>query len=241
MKCVIGLSVALIASLVPARADVITILSATSIANATAERDAWITSNFGLGASADVNTTFETDATGQYNSLSTGIGTFSILAGGLGSTSSGTGTNQFSILNSGITPFSGRYNTTAGGANWLDSNDITKLQLSTTANAIFFFITDVNDAGGNLQIQTGDGSSSGFSGPKTDGNIYFVGISSTDAIGTLQWLNNVRGDGFGLDDFGVIKYSATVPEPASLPIAGVGLLIAAMAVELRKRYGVSQA
>ena len=198
MKRVFSLGVALAVSLIPARADVITILSATNIANAAAERDAWIASNFGAGASADVNTTFETDATGHYTSLGTNIGTFSILGGGAGSTGTGTGANEFSVLNSGISPFSGRYNTTSGGAKWLDSNDINKLQLTTLANTLFFFITDVNDAGGNLLIQTADGSSATFSGPQNDGNIYFVGISSTDAIGYLQWLNNTRGDGFGL-------------------------------------------
>src|ERR1700746_3992487 len=108
MKCVYVL-VAFAVSLISARADVITILSATSVANATAERNAWITTNFGIGAIADVTTTFENYGYGPYTSLITNIGTFSVMAGGLGSTGTGTGGNVFTILDSSDTPFSGRY------------------------------------------------------------------------------------------------------------------------------------
>ncbi len=235
MKCVSALAVFALA-LIPAKADVITVLSVTSVADAIAQRNAWITGNFGLAATADVTTTFESDGSGPYTSLTTGVGTFSILAGGLGSTGNGTGGNEFTILNSSDTPFSGRYNTTAGGKNWLDSNDITKLQLTTAADSLYFFITDVNDAGGNLKVQTADGSSAGFQGSKADGNMFFVGITSSNGIGSVLWLNNSTADGFALDDFGVAKYyESPVPEPASWPAAAAALLIVALAVRLRAR------
>ncbi len=225
-------------SLISARADVITILSATSVANATAEREAWITANYGIGAVADVTTTFENYGYGPYTSLITDIGTFSTMAGGLGSTGGGTGGNVFSILNSSDTPFSGRYNTTSGGAKWLDSNDITKLELTTTADSLYFFITDVNDAGGSLTIQTAHGASANFSGSHQDGNIFFVGIKGSNSIGSVQWLNNSRTDGFGLDDFGVARYTEptvldSVPEPASLPSAAAALLMVATVIRRR--------
>jgi hypothetical protein len=232
------LLLAILAAQIPASADVVTILSATSIANATSERNAWITGNFGPNATADVTTTFENDKLGRYTSLSTDIGTFSILPNGKPSTGLGTHRNEFTILNNSTTPFSGRYNTTPGGANWLDSNDVTALELTTTADSIYFFITDVNDNNGQLRIQTADGTTAYFPRGNQNGSIFFVGIQSSDPIGNVQWLESNQSDGFGLDDFGVASYAkkyyeSPVPEPASLPGALAALLIVAAAVRLR--------
>jgi hypothetical protein len=163
--------------------------------------------------------------------LDTGIGSFSILADGLASTGTGTRHNEFSILDNSNTPFSGRYNTTEGGTNWLDSNDITEVQLTTTADSLFFFITDVNDASGNLNIQTADNTNASFPGGTKDGNIFFVGITSSHAIATVQWHNTSTSDGFGLDDFGIVQpgelgvrsFESLVPEPASWPSAAAML------------------
>ena len=236
-------------SLIPASADSITILSASNTAGANADLNTWLTNDFVHGSTADTITTFENDADGHYTSLSTGIGTFSAMPGGLGSTGAGTGKNQFSVLDSADSPFNGRYNTTPGGKNWLDSNDITQLQLTTTYDSIYFFITDVNDCGGDLSIQTADGSSASFSKNNANGNIFFVGITGPDAIGYVRWLESDRSDGYGLDDFGIVNIPLdppldppqTVPEPASWIVAACALLIVAAAVQIRERQAARPA
>jgi len=227
-----------IASIGAAYATTITIVPATGIANAVADENAWITANFPSGDTASLVETFETYGYGPYNQLATGAGTFVAVPGGLGSNASGTGTDQFTILNSSDTPFNGRYNTTPGGNNWLDSNDITDLQLNTSLSNVYFFITDVNDTGGVLTMKTQDGTtSSSFATPGYNGEIYFVGISSSGPIGNIQWLNTSQGDGYGLDDFGTVKSSSvtSTPEPANWLMASSGLLILLGAVRLRMR------
>jgi hypothetical protein len=217
-----------------AHAATITIMSTTGIASATAARDAWLASNFGAGATIQNLENFEGFGYGPYTTLAAGPGTFSVMAGSLPSYSNGTRKNELLVLNSSDTPFSGRFNTTPGGHNWLDSNDITKLQLTTSLSTVFFFITDVNDIDGALRIQTADGSSaSNFAPVGADGNLYFVGITSSGPIGSIQWINNSQNDGFGLDDFGTVKYNTSVPEPANSLAAGTGLLLLATILRLR--------
>jgi hypothetical protein len=211
------------------------------VANATADRNTWLAENFGAEATSQALTGFEDDATGSYTSLATAAGTFSIVPGSKPSTGSGTQQDDFTILNSSDTPFQGRYNTTPGGKNWLDSNDITKLQLTTSLDTIYFFMTDVDDTGGKLTIQTEDGAtSSNFTGAK-NGDLYFVAITGPDALGYIRWLNTSQADGYGLDDFGTVKFpppllsAAPVPEPASWIILGVAMFLLWAAVGRRER------
>lgn len=227
---------------VSAGATTITIESATSVANAYANENAWILSNFGNNFDAQILANFEnftaSDSTG-YTSLSTGVGTFSVMPGsqpGSPTWSTGTKQNQFTILNAADSPFSGRYNTTTGGNNWLDTNDITQLQLATSLNTVFFMLTDVNDVGGTLTIKTADGTqSSAFATPGTNGNLYFVAINSSNPIGNIYFLNSVTWDGFGLDDFGTPVDPppfVPTPEPGTLSVAGLGLA----AIALVRKY-----
>jgi len=236
MKLSIQLAAILAIVTLPASADVITIMSASSIANANADRNNWLAANFSSGATADTLTSFEDDTKGPWTSLSTTVGTFSAIAGGQGSTGSGTGKNEFTVLNSSNSPFQGRYNTTPGGKNWLDSNDITKLQLTTSLTTVYFFITDADDTGGTLTLQTADGTTKTFSTDNANGNIFFVAITSVDPIGYIRWLDSCRADGYGLDDFGTVKYAAApVPEPASWLIGGVALFLVSVIVQRRER------
>jgi hypothetical protein len=239
MKLIFQLAALLAVILTSANADTITIIQATSVANATADRNTWLQDNFGAGATADSLTGFENDADGNYTSLSTAAGTFSVAPGSLASTGSGTHTDVFSVLDSSDSPFDGRYNTTPGGKNWLDSNDLTKIQLSTSLDTVYFFMTDVDDAGGKLTIQTADGStSSNFTNP-ANGDLYFVAITGPAAIGYIRWLNSSQGDGYGLDDFGTVAYPSppctAVPEPASWIILGVAMFLLWAAVGRRDR------
>jgi hypothetical protein len=242
MKRTIVLTGLLAAFLTFGSADTITILPAANIAGAAADRDAWLTANFGIGTTAQTLETFENDTRGPWTSLASGVGTFSIMPGGKASMGVGTQKNNFTVLNQSNSPFSGRYDTTPGGKNWLDSNDITELQLSTTLDTIYFFITDANDHNGGLQIQTADGTVAGFPTRTGNGSIFFVGITSSDPIGYLNWINTARADGFGLDDFGTanIPYTASpVPEPATWLVAGCALLILAACVQIRERNAAS--
>ncbi len=239
MQRTILLPVLLAILLSSASADIITILPATSIANAAAERNAWLTTNFGSGTTAQSLETFENYAYGPWTSLTTGAGTFSVMPGSLPSIGAGTQRNQITVNNNPNSPFSGRYNTTPGGKKWLDSNDITKLQLTTTFDILYFFITDVNDWAGGLEIQTADGTTSYFPRHNTDGSIFFVGIASADSIGYVRWLNTVQSDGYGLDDFGTAKWppQAPVPEPATWIVPAIALLIITAAVHQRDPHG----
>lgn len=237
MKLTIQLAALLAIVLTPAGADIITIIPASSIANATADRNTWLAANFGTGATAQTLTSFEDDTKGPWTSLATAVGNFSVMPGSKSSTGSGTHKNEFTILNSSDTPFQGRYNTTPGGNNWLDSNDITQLQLTTSLDTVYFFMTDVNDTGGKLTIQTADGTvSTNFTGA-TNGDLYFVAITSSDPIGYIRWLNTSRADGYGLDDFGTVKFPspAPVPEPASWIVLGVAMFLLWAAVGRRDR------
>jgi hypothetical protein len=240
MKLTIQLAALLAIVILPASADIITIIPASSIANGVADRNTWLDANFSSGATAQTLTSFEDDTKGPWTSLSTSVGTFSVVAGSQSSTGSGTHKNEFTVLNSSDTPFQGRYNTTPGGNNWLDSNDITKLQLTTSLDTVYFFITDVDDTGGRLTIQTADGSTATFAANTGNGSLFFVAITSANPIGYIRWLDTSRADGYGLDDFGTVKYStAPVPEPASWVMAGVALFLVSVIVQRRERKGRS--
>ena len=229
-----------------AGATTITITAATTIANAQADENAWILSNFGSNYKPDILESFEEfTASNQntYSSLTTAVGTFSVMSGSLPGDpvlSNGNKKDQFAILNAADSPYSGRYDTTPGGNNWLDSNDISQVQLATSLNTLFFMITDVNDSGGTLTIKTADGTSSSAFAPPTvakNGNIYFVAIQSSSSIGKVMWLNNSTNDGWGVDDFGtpIDPPSAPTPEPGTLSIAGIGLAAIALGRKYRSR------
>jgi hypothetical protein len=241
MKLTIQLATLLAIVILPAGADIITIIPASSIANGITDRNTWLAANFISGATAQTLTSFEDDANGPWTSLSTAIGTFSAVAGGQGSTGSGTGKNEFSVLNNSDSPFQGRYNTTTSGKNWLDSNDITKLQLTTSLDTVYFFISDADDTGGTLTLQTSDGTSATFPTNTGNGSLFFVGITSADPIGCIRWLDSSRADGYGLDDFGTVTYPqltphlSAVPEPASWVLAAVGLFRVSVIVQRRER------
>jgi len=238
MKRTILLALIITASVGAANATSITIVPVASAAAAEAQENTWLAANFPANATITTTETFESFNYGPWNQLVTGTGTFVAVPGGLPSDMSGTHTDQFTILNSSDTPFNGRYNTTTGGNNWLDSNDITLLQLNTSFSNLYFVMNDVNDTGGTLQIQTKDGTtSSGFAPTASNGQLYFVGITSSGPIGSIEWVNNIQHDGFGLDDFGTINCPSQVPEPANLLTAAGGLLILLGSVRLRSRMG----
>jgi PEP-CTERM motif len=203
---------------------------AAKIAAAPGVRDTWISSTFAAGSTAVSLEDFEgyTPAVNFNAAHLTGAGTFT--PSGLPSSGSGTGNVEFSILDAATSPFSGRYNTTPGGDNWLDSNDITELTLAplNSITSLFFFIGDANDVGGalRLEITTAGGTTTwNFPTAQPNGSLYFVGISdfSPGEITSIRLVQTNTHDGYALDDFGTVSVGQT-PEPGTLGLMGLGLV-----------------
>jgi len=233
------LLVLLTACVAPASSTTITIMPATGIASAVADRAAWLAANFDPDYSINVTVTFENVPSAHYSTLATDVGTFSLAPGcqpGDPIRSLGDKSNQFAIFTTSNTPYIGRFNTTDGGNKWLDSNDLTELQLTTSLSDIYFFITDVSDVDGLMRISTADGTTATFPTGQPDGNIFFVGITSQSPLGTVRWSDSSTHDGFGLDDFGRVNEWEPVPEPSAVP-----LLLLGMAYLLIKRARAGQA
>jgi hypothetical protein len=207
-----------------------------NLAQAEAARAAWagsapwfVIENFeGYTASQDTG----------FASLFSPLGTFQVDITGSGSNAAGTGDNEMLLLDPSQTRFSGRYNTTPGGNQWLDSNDITNFTLDLTlpTSTLFFFMTDVEDVGNasHLMITVQDSTAGSvqqiFSiSPLNDGATFFVGIRSDALIQQLRWFNEERNDGFGLDDFGTLlqQDDPVIPEPSTYILLGSALLGAA--------------
>ena len=192
-------------------------------ANDTAAIDTWISN---IGNDIVVLEDFEGSATGWYESLDTGVGTFQ--AGGeagIGATSYSQSDNpvdsspRFSIRDAA---WYGRGNTTEGDTTkyYLDSGDITQLTLSLDVDVtnLFFYLQDPSDVSAITTVAS-DGSSATLNN-KIDGSLWFVGIFSDDFISSISWTTSNANDGYGLDDFSSV---APVPEPATLLLLGTGL------------------
>ena len=86
---------------------------------------------------------------------SVGVGSFTSAvpgSGGLCDSGPYNCNGGLAVLNAGASPFSGRYS--VSGDNWLDSMDARQMVISPAAgfNAMGFYMTDPNDAGGRLSI-----------------------------------------------------------------------------------------
>ena len=142
------------------------------------------------------------------------------------------------------TPYTGRFATQ--GSQWLDSNDSTEMRWDRTSptgvssvNAVGFYITDANDAGGRMDVTTTDGSMLStnsndiFGSDLANGTELFLTISTcneTDVIEQISWAPNDSSDGFGIDGFRIGEVSSgggqQIPLPSTVALLGVGLIAA---------------
>jgi hypothetical protein len=179
----------------------------------------------------------ETDDT-RASSFATGVGTFET-ASNTKESKDGTRVNGgLGILSATSTPFNGRFDITTGSGQWLDTfdADITTLTLSGlpgNATGLGFFLTDLNDQGGRLDLDIFDSSDNQLfdgtnilGGSRGNGTVQFIEIAFHDNdVAKLVFTANDsdNADGFGFDDFSTV---APIPLPAAgwMLLAGAGAL-----------------
>ena len=155
-----------------------------------------------------------------------GVGTFtSEVAGSGGLCDSGSFSCNagLAILDSGTSPFNGRF--AVSGNNWLDSMDAREMSFAPAAgyNAMGFYMTDPNDSGGRFSIGGEDflfqdifGSALG------NGSIFYITLFDAAGLGDVSIFSNNSNDGYGLDN--VTVGTVTVPEPGTVALLALGLV-----------------
>lgn len=127
------------------------------------------------------------------------------------------------VLSAATTPFKGRFNTTVGGDNWLDSFDSEDVTWTFTPGnnwtGIGFFMTDVNDQGGDLTIdllgaQGVDPITFPTSGDRNNRGWYVaITFGGHNVTGLRFQANDANdADGWSIDDVSAV---APVPLPAA--------------------------
>ncbi len=201
-------------------------VSAEGLANASSAEAAFL-----AGKVVTASETFEGFPVGRGLTFGTGVGDF---------TDNDPGNfdgNGLGVLDGGASPFTGRFNVTAGGDNWLDSFDSRDVELSLilpgNATGLGFFMTDLDDQGADTKLTIKDSGGgvllSMFDltpSAQGSGSVYYVAIDFMGAdVSTLQWTLTNTSDGWGVDDFSAV---APVPLPAAgwMLVAGIGALAA---------------
>lgn len=162
---------------------------------------------------------------GDFTPLPTDVGVFTTIEGLTCGGSCDAPTDQSLVRN---TSSFGRYDTTSGQGNWIDSNDNSALVLTAgitgyTFDYLSFFLTDVDDVRHVPEFSIDVGSDTFNialdefnSQQQSNGDLFLVTLSFLNPVNTaLITMNIDSGDGFGADDFGMGGI-APVPLPASV-------------------------
>jgi hypothetical protein len=167
-----------------------------------------------------------------------GKGIFNTLGGtGTGGTVSGLSGNTGTVLALRDGNTFGRSNTTSGGRWYLDSNDTFGMGWFVETGSMFsrvvFNLTDGSDVGGFLSIiSDGVRTEQRTAGRLADGGVTtvvvdfgkavssaFISIGNYTGSGSNQ---NVRNDGFAVDDISVNIAPVPIPPSLALLLAGMG-------------------
>jgi hypothetical protein len=203
---------------VPAGAVTVQVDTFSDAASASSARDAFLS-----GATGIVSDGFEAHAswngtTGAATPLTSAVGLFRGEGAVPGSGKSSVDGGTSGQIRADV-PLFGRRNLSAGGANWLDSNDLESMVWEVggagTFDSLSFFLTDVGDIAGtdfNFTVAAaGSAPVNTHIARQSNGTINFVRILFDAPIdtATVTFISR-HNDGFGLDDATV----ATVPLPA---------------------------
>lgn len=167
-----------------------------------------------------------TDFNDQMTSFATSVGTFDVTQPAFNSPTDSCNDEGFqcgaglAVLNADETPFNGRFATSP--SQWLDSMDAQSVKFTPDAdnNAVGFFMTDPNDAGGRFSIDGFDFAFSDVFGKSLgSGGLFYISLYDGEGLDSFEIHSNDPNDGYGIDDVTVGR----VPEPGTLALLGLGL------------------
>ena len=185
----------------------------------------------------------KTSANCDNGRIITSVGTFTGITPSITNGGSQVGPKDAIVVRTSAPNPYGRFNTTLGGANWLDSNDLAGILWTLAAptssffQKISFFLTDIDDVGDvKFNIQANGEAAVVRPGPNrlSNGALYLVTMDFNSKVSDLSIsMVNGKGDGFGFDSAQVQVAPVPVPAAGFLLLGALGGLMA-----MRRRRNV---